>query len=129
METISAGQLWSGRILSGLAVAFLLFDAGGKLIKAKPVIDWTVQLGFPASTVFPMGVLLLVGVVLYVIPRTSVLGAIWLAAYLGGAVATHVRVGNPLASHVLFPVYVAAFVWGGLALRNPKLLAVLTGGR
>ena len=87
------------------------------------------QLGFPASTVFPIGVVLLVGVVLYVIPRTSVLGAIWLAAYLGGAVATHVRVGNPLATHALFPVYVAAFVWGGLALRNPRLLALLTRGR
>jgi hypothetical protein len=70
-----------------------------------------------------------VGVVLYVVPRTSVLSAIWLAAYLGGAVATHVRVGNPLATHVLFPVYVAAFVWGGLALRNPRLLALLTRGR
>jgi hypothetical protein len=79
--------------------------------------------------VFPIGGVLLVGVVLYVIPRTSVLGAIWLAAYLGGAVATHVRVGNPLATHVLFPVYGAAFVWGGLALRNARLLAVLTSGQ
>ena len=71
--------------------------------------------------------LLLVGVILYVIPRTSVLGAIYLAAYLGGAVASHYRLGNPLATHVLFPVYVAAFLWGGLALRNPRVLAVLTG--
>ena len=129
METISAGRLRAGRILSGIALAFLLFDAAGKVMQVTPVMEGSMQLGYPASTVVPMGVLLLVGVVLYVIPRTSVLGAIWLAAYLGGAVATHVRVGNPLATHVLFPVYVAAFVWGGLALRNPRLLAVLTGGR
>jgi len=129
METISAGQLWAGRILSGIAVAFLLFDAAAKLGQVKAVIEWHAQLGFPAGTVFPIGVLLLVGVVLYVIPRTSVLGAIWLAGYLGGAVATHVRVGNPLASTVLFPVYVAALVWGGLALRNPTLLALLMAGQ
>jgi hypothetical protein len=98
------------------------------VIQAKPVMEWHTQLGFPASTVVPIGVLLLVGVVLYVTPRTSVLGAIWLAAYLGGAVATHVRVGNPLATYVLFPVYVAALVWGGLALRNPRLLALLMAG-
>jgi hypothetical protein len=79
--------------------------------------------------VFPIGVLLLTGVVLYVIPRTSVLGAMHLAAYLGGAVATHFRIGSPLATHVLFPVYVAACVWGGLALRNPRLLALLAGWR
>jgi hypothetical protein len=129
METISGGKLWAGRILSGIAVAFLLMDAAGKLMQVQPVMEGSMQLGYPATTVVPMGMLLLVGVVLYVVPRTSVLGAIWLAAYLGGAVATHVRVGNPLATHVLFPVYVAAFVWGGLALRNPRLLALLTRGR
>lgn len=128
METISGGKLWAGRILSGIAVAFLLMDAAGKLMQVQPVMEGSMQLGYPATTVVPMGVLLLVGVVLYVVPRTSVLGAIWLAAYLGGAVATHVRVGNPLATHVLFPVYVAAFVWGGLALRSPRLLTLLTRG-
>ena len=71
--------------------------------------------------------LLLLGVVLYLIPRTSVLGAIYLAAYLGGAVATHVRVGSPLPTHALFPVYVAAFLWGGLALRDPRVLALVAG--
>jgi len=110
-----------------MAVAFLLFDATGKLLKVGPVIEGSAQLGYPESTIVPIGVLLLFGVVLYLIPRTSVLGAIYLAAYLGGAVASHYRLGNPLASHVLFPVYVAAFVWGGLALRNPRLLAVLMG--
>lgn len=122
-------QLWAGRILSGIAVAFLLFDALGKLIKVQPVIEGTAQLGYPESSIIPIGVLLLIGVVLYVIPRTSVLGAIYLAGYLGGAVATHVRVGSPLATHVLFPVYVAIFVWGGLALRSPRLMAVLKEGQ
>jgi hypothetical protein len=120
-------EVWIGRVLSGIAVAFLLFDAAGKLFKVKPVIEGSAKLGYPESTIVPIGVLLLAGVVLYLIPRTSVLGAIYLAAYLGGAVASHYRLGNPLASHVLFPVYVAAFLWGGLALRSPRLLAVLTG--
>jgi hypothetical protein len=129
MQTISAGRLWAGRVLGGIAVAFLLFDAAGKLMEVAPVVAGTVELGYPDGAVFPIGVLLLTGVVLYAIPRTSVLGAIYLAAYLGGAVATQVRVGSPLATHVLFPVYVAAFVWGGLALRNPRLLALLMDGR
>ena len=124
-STPASGRLWAGRILSGIATAFLLFDSVAKLIKAQPVIEATAQLGYPESSIVPIGVLLLIGVALYVIPRTSVLGAIYLAAYLGGAVATHVRVGSPLATHVLFPVYVAAFLWGGLALRRPRLLAVL----
>lgn len=127
MEAVPAGQLWAGRILSGIAVAFLLFDVMGKLVRVEPVVRGTVELGYKESAVFTVGVLLLIGVVLYAIPRTSVIGAIYLAAYLGGAVATHYRVGNPLASHVLFPVYVAAFLWGGLALRNARLLALLTG--
>jgi len=119
--------VWIGRVLSGMAVAFLLFDATGKLSRVGPVIEGSAELGYPESTIVPIGVLLLLGVVLYLIPRTSVLGAIYLAAYLGGAVASHYRLGNPLASHVLFPVYVAAFLWGGLALRNARLLAVLIG--
>jgi hypothetical protein len=129
IEIEKTRQVWAGRILSGIAVAFLLFDAALKFVKAQPVIEATAQLGYHESTIVPIGVLLLIGVVLYVIPRTSVLGAIYLAGYLGGAVATHVRVGSPLATHVLFPVYVALFVWGGLALRNPRLLALLKGGQ
>ena len=73
--------------------------------------------------------LLIVGVALYLVPQTSVVGAIYLAAYLGGAVASHYRLGNPLATHLLFPVYVAVFLWGGLALRSPRVLGVLSGGR
>jgi hypothetical protein len=129
MEALSPGYLWTGRVLSGIAVAFLLFDASGKLMRVAAVIEGSLKLGYPESTVVSIGVLLLVGVALYVVPRTAVLGAVYLAAYLGGAVASHYRLGNPLATHVLFPVYVAAFIWGGLALRNPRLLAVLVGGR
>jgi hypothetical protein len=125
IDSPSLALTWTGRILSGIAVAFLLFDAAGKLMRVAPVLEGTVKLGYPEHTVFPMGILLLVGVVLYVVPQTGVLGAIYLAAYLGGAVASHYRLGNPLVSHVLFPVYVAAFVWGGLALRNPPLLKLL----
>lgn len=129
MDSLFAGQVWVGRILSGLAVAFLLFDASGKLMRVTPVLEGTVKLGYPESAVLPIGVLLLVGVVLYVIPQTAVLGAIYLAAYLGGAVASQYRLGNPLATHTLFPVYVAAFLWGGLALRDPRLLSLLIGGK
>ena len=127
MDSPASGLLWTGRVLSGIAVAFLLFDASGKLMRVSPVLAGTVKLGYNESAVFPMGILLLVGVVLYLIPQTSVIGAVYLAAYLGGAVASQYRMGNPLASHVLFPVYVAAFLWGGLALRNPKLLSLLIG--
>ena len=86
-------------------------------------------IGVPSFVVTLAGLLFWQGVILYAIPRTSVIGAIYLAAYLGGAVASHYRLGNPLATHVLFPVYVAAFLWGGLALRSPRLLAVLMGGK
>lgn len=121
-------QLWAGRVLSGIVVVFLIMDTLGKLLRVAPVIEGAVKLGYPQEVVFPLGVLLLVGVVLYLIPRTSVLGAIYLTAFMGGAVATHFRVGSPLATHVLFGVYVAAFMWGGLVLRNPRLLSLLTSG-
>ena len=126
-DSPSSALVWSGRILSGIAIAFLLFDAFGKLMRVAPVLEGSAKLGYSESTVFTMGILLLVGIVLYLIPQTSLLGAVYLAAFLGGAVASHYRVGNPLASHVLFPVYVAAFLWCGLALRNPRLLSLLLG--
>jgi hypothetical protein len=120
--------LWAGRSLSALAALFLTFDSVGKLLEVPPVVAGSRELGYPASTVFPIGVLLLLCVVAYVIPRTSVLGALLLTGYLGGAVATHVRVGNPLLSHTLFPVYFALLVWGGLVLRDARLLGLLAGG-
>lgn len=129
MDSLFTGQVWVGRVASGIAVAFLLFDVSGKLLRVAPVMEGTLALGYPPSAVVPIGVLLLAGVVLYVAPPTSLLGAIYLAAYLGGAVASHYRLGNPLATHVLFPVYVATLLWAGLALRHPTLLSLLLGGR
>ena len=123
----SRRQLWTGRAFSSLAVLFLVFDSVGKLLQVQPVIDGTIQLGYPRDIVFGLGVTLLSCVVTYVIPRTSVLGALLLTGYLGGAVATHVRVANPLFSHVLFPTYVAALLWGGLILRDPRLRALAAG--
>lgn len=124
-SAVTARQMWTGRILSGLAALFLLFDSTGKLFEVQPVIDGTLQLGYPRDIVFALGVVLLSCVVTYLVPHTAVLGALLLTAYLGGAVATHVRVGNPLFSHVLFPTYVAAFLWGGLILRDPRLRAFI----
>jgi DoxX-like family len=121
----SRRRLWAGRVLSWLAVAFLLFDSAGKLLQLQPVIDGTIQLGYSRDIVFGLGVILLSCVVAYVIPRTSVLGALLLTGYLGGAVATHVRVENPLFSHVLFPTYVGALLWGGLILRDARLRSLL----
>ena len=121
----SARALWTGRVLSGLAVAFLIFDSVGKLLGVQPVIDGTRQLGYPPEIVFKLGVTLVLCVMTYLVPRTSVLGAVLLTGYLGGAVATHVRVVNPLFTHVLFPTYIAALLWGGLMLRDARLQAFL----
>ncbi|HEX7051219.1 MAG TPA: DoxX family protein [Longimicrobiales bacterium] len=122
---VSKGRLWTGRILGGLTVLFLLLDAVGKLMRPEPVIEATVQLGYPESTIPGIGLVLLGCTVLYAIPRTAVLGAILLTGYLGGAVATNVRVGNPLFSHVLFPVYVGVLLWLGLVLCDERLRRAL----
>jgi hypothetical protein len=87
------------------------------------------QLGFPESVIVGLGIVLLACVILYVIPGTSILGAILLTGYLGGAVASHVRVGDPLFSHVLFPVYLGVLVWGGLFLREPRLRQLMPLGK
>jgi hypothetical protein len=124
---VTKGALWTGRVLSMLAVLFLLMDAGVKLIHPLPqqVVQATAQLGLPSGAVFGIGVLLLVCTILYALPWTTFLGAVLLTGYLGGAVALQMRVGNPLFSHVLFPVYVGALVWVGLVLREPCVRAVL----
>ena len=114
-----------GRALSAVAVAFLLFDSVGKVLEVAPVVAGTTQLGYPEGIVRTLGVILLLCVVVHLIPRASVLGAVLLTGYLGGAVATHVRVGSPLLTHVLFPVYVAAFIWGGLLLRDARVQRAL----
>jgi DoxX-like family len=122
---LSKGKLWTGRIMSALPALFLLVDAIGKLVKPAPVVEGTVQLGYPESVLLGLGIVLLTCIVLYVIPQTAILGAILLTGYLGGAVATHVRVGSPLITHILFPVYVAVLVWGGLYLRDERLRALI----
>jgi hypothetical protein len=121
----SKKMVWAGRIVSGLTVVFLLLDAVMKVIKARFVVEATMQIGYPESVIAGIGVVLLVCTLLYVIPRTSVLGAILLTGYLGGAVATHLRVGDPLFSHVLFPVYVGIMVWGGVFLRDERVRALI----
>ena len=118
-------QTLTGRILSGIAVLFLLLDGIAKLLQVQPVIDGTLQLGYPRDIVFSLGVILLTCLLAYVVPRTSVLGALLLTGYLGGAVATHARLEPPLFSHTLFPIYVGLFIWGGLVLRDERLRAFL----
>lgn len=119
-------SVWAGRALSVLVILFLLMDAGMKLAVLQPVIDTTGALGWPTDAGFlrTLGAILLVSALLYAYPPTKVLGAILLTAYLGGAVATHVRVGSPLFSHVLFGVYIGVMMWGGLYLRDPRLRAL-----
>ena len=112
----------TGLGLSVLATLFFVVDAVGKLLMIEPVMQGTLALGWPVSAVVPLGILLLVGAVLYALPTTSVLGAIYLTGFLGGAVATHYRVGSPFATHVLFGVYVGVIMWAGLLLRYPALL-------
>lgn len=123
-----SAQLWTGRVLSGLSIAFLTMDGVMKLVRPRVVIDTTAQLGWPADavTLATLGVVLLAATLLYAIPRTTVLGAILLTGYLGGAVATHARIGSPLFSHVLSGVYIGLFVWGGLWLRSARLRALLS---
>jgi len=121
----SKGVFWTGRVMSVLVVLFMLLDGVMKLIKPKPVVDATVQLGFPENSIAGLGIVLLVCTVLYAIPRTSVLGAIFLTGYLGGAVAAKFRLDAPLFSQTLFPVYFAILMWGGLYLRNPRLRALV----
>src|SRR4051812_10459910 len=114
-------KLWTGRILMGLTVAFLLMDSVMKLMKAQPAVAGTLELGYPESSIVPIGIILLLCTVLYAIPRSAILGAVLLTGYLGGAVATQLRVGNPLFSHILFPIYFGVMIWGGLYLRDNRV--------
>jgi hypothetical protein len=123
--------VWTGRVLSGLGVVFLTFDGVTKFfmdklppeaLKAGEVLQWPMEL-------MPMvGTILLICLALYLVPRTSVLGAILLTGYLGGAVASHVRVSNPLFTHTLFPVYIAVLIWLGLYLRDRRVKAIISSG-
>src|SRR5262245_31512634 len=126
----SRTALWIGSILSGLVILFLLFDASIKLIPLPVVIETMAELGYPAGDrgvdiARGLGVLTLVCTLLYAIPRTSVFGAILLTGLMGGAMATHLRVGSPLFSHVLFGLYLGLMVWGGLFLRDSRLRSLI----
>jgi len=116
--------LWTGRILTGLAVAFLAFDLTIKLLQLPAAEQATTQLGFPHGTLFALGVTQLVCLILYLVPRTAVVGAVLWTGYLGGAIATHLRTGGP-AFNLVFPLIVAALLWGGLYLRDGRARAVI----
>jgi len=125
----SKRTLITGRVLTAFVVLFLLFDGGIKLVYPGPAIEATAQLGYPQHLIFPIGLIELLCLAVYVIPQTSALGAVLLTGYLGGAVATHFRVGSPLLGSTLFPLYVAALVWAGLYLRDSRLRVLVPFSR
>lgn len=121
---VSKTMLWAGRIVSAIPSLFLLMDGVMKLVKPAFVVDATVRLGYSESVILPLGVVLLVCLAVYLIPRVSVLGAILLTGYLGGAVASHVRVEEGLFP-VFFPVIIGVLLWGGLVMRDARLRALI----
>ena len=127
MVSKDQGIRWASYAMSGLIIAFMVLDGVMKLVPFDVVIKATADLGYPASTAFArgLGVVALICTALYALPRTAVLGAILLTAYMGGAVASHLRLGDPLFSHILFGVYLAVLAWGGLYLRDARVRAVL----
>ena len=125
----SARKLWAGRILTGIAVLFLTVDLTFKFSGGKAAAEATAQLGWTLDHMPILGMIEIACLVLYLIPRTAPLGAILWTGYLGGAIATHLRVDNPLFSHILFPIYVAALIWGGLYLRDARVRALISSAR
>jgi hypothetical protein len=124
-EPVSRASLWVGRILSWIVLLFLIFDGVTKVLKASPSVKGTMELGYSEALVPVIGMILLVCVLFYAIPQTQVLGAILITGYLGGAVASQVRVGKPLFSNELFPIYVAGLVWLALFLQDGRLRALV----
>jgi hypothetical protein len=120
---VSKAALWAGRVISGIVTLFLLFAAVMDLARPSSVVEGMVKYGYPESSLVGIGVALLISVILYVVPRTSILGAILLTGYLGGAVATHVRAGDPVG-RMLVPVFFGLLTWGGLYLRDERLRAL-----
>jgi len=123
---ISPARLWTARICAGLATAFLLFDTTLKVLMLGPAVQGTTELGFPGQAVLWIGLIELACLVLYLVPRTAPIGAVLFTGYLGGAIATHVRLENPLFSHTLFPLYVAVLVWLPLYLGDPRVRALVS---
>jgi hypothetical protein len=125
VPSVSTAAVWSGRALSGLLILFLLFDGAIKLVPLEIVTTTSLQLGIPAHLARTLGVLTLIGTLLYAFPRTAVLGAIFLTGYFCGAIYLHVRADSPLFSHTLFGVYLGIIMWGGLWLRDPAVRALM----
>jgi hypothetical protein len=125
IPTIHSGRAkWAGRVLTAIPVLFLLFDVAGKLANIAPVREGSMRLGFEPTVAPTLGVILLACVALYLVPRTAVLGAVLLTGYFGGAVAIHLRVGDPLATHILFPIYMGIVCWLALYLRDARVRAL-----
>jgi len=129
MNRSPAGKaVWTGRVLSGLAVLFLAFSGLIKLLAPAPVIETFVQMGIPVDQRLGIGLLELLCTLVYAVPRTTVHGAILLTGYLGGAIQAHLRLHDPWLSHTLFPLWIGALVWGGLLLRDRRVSTLLLGG-
>jgi DoxX-like family len=122
---ISKRARWGGRLLSGIPALFLAFDAAIKLADLEPVSESFLRLGMSPSLATTIGLIELACLAIYLLPRTAPLGAVLLTGFLGGAISLHVRLGDPLLSHVLFPSYLGALLWLGLYLRDPRLPALL----
>ena len=125
-QAVSApkGMIWAGYSISALATLFLIFDSVIKVLKMAPAVEATTQLGYPESLVVVIGVIELVCLAVYLVPRTSILGAIFLTGYLGGAIATNLRAGTPVFN-VVFPLIIGALIWGGIYLRDQRLRALV----
>src|SRR5258708_6289349 len=121
---VSKARVWTGRVMSGLPALLLLVDGAMKLVKPEFVVKATEELGYTETVILPLGVVLLACTIVYLIPRTAVLGAILLTGYLGGAVATHVRAGQG-PFEIFFPVVFGALLWGGLVLRDDRLRTLI----
>ena len=121
----SNAALWIGRVMSGLVIAFMLLDGAMKLVPLDVVVTTSEQMGIPGSLARTLGILGLICTVLYAVPRTSIIGAILLTGYLGGAIASHLRLGDPIFTHTLFGLYLGLLVWGGLYLRDDRLRALI----
>ena len=117
----------AGRVLTGIVALLLTLDAGIKLVGAKAAVEGSAQLGFAPQQVFVIGIIAAVCLVLYLIPRTAPIGAVLWTGYFGGALVTHFRLGNPLFTHILPPIYVSILIWGSLYLRDPRVRAVVRG--
>ena len=122
----STRRRWVGRVVTALPVLFLIFDLSIKLAHIQPVTDAFAKLGIPDDLSVTIGVLELLCLVVYLIPRTAVLGAVLCTGFLGGAIMIHVRIGDPLFSHILFPVYIGGLLWLGLYLRDPRLRTLIS---